>query len=276
MSIDLHIHTTASDGDIDPVSVVRMAAQAGLKVIALADHETTSGISLARQESEKFGISLIPAVELLTYYKDKEIHLLGYFEDADNKYLQDQLAELRNNRTVCAMQSVKKLSEFGYRISWPDVARLAHQESPVSKGHIMQAVRNAGYVKSRPEAIDFLVKYLNHDGLAYVCHQFEFESAVSLIRDAGGIPVLAHPGLVRDDGIVDELCGKDIDGMEVFYHYFGPNREELVNNYRTKAGEKKLLKTGGSDYHGSYTPVILGENPVPEEEVAEFLKLFGL
>ena len=122
MSIDLHIHTTASDGNIDPVSVVKMSAAAGLKIIALADHETTFGFQLARQECEKQGISIIPAVELLTSYKDKEIHLLGYFQDPDNRILQDALAELRSQRNICAMETVKKLGDLGFKLSWPDVA----------------------------------------------------------------------------------------------------------------------------------------------------------
>ena len=276
MSIDLHIHTTASDGDIDPVAVTRMAAESGLKVIALADHESTSGYQPAYQESQRHGINIIPAVELLTYYKDREVHILGYFTDPDNRLLQRELAELRRQRTKCARETVEKIREFGFKISWPEVENLARTASPVSKGHIMQALNRAGYIKDRNDAVDFLVKYLNREGLAYTCHYFPFESGIQLIKDAGGIPVLAHPGLIRDDEIVAELCGKGIAAVEVFYYYFGQFRAERVQKYNVLAENKGLLKTGGSDYHGTYTPVVLGENHVPYEEVKDFLKLFGV
>lgn len=276
MSIDLHIHSTASDGDIDPVSIVRMAAGAGLKIIALADHESTDGYHPARQESIAYGLIVVPAVEIMSFYKDKEVHVLGYFPDPDKTRLQNQLAELRHQRTLCAKASVEKLQEYGFQISWRDVEKLAQPGGPVSKGHLMQALNKAGYIKERGDALDILVKYLNVEGLAYICHPFSFDDAVALIRDADGIPVLAHPGLIRDDEIVAELCAKDIDGLEVFYYYFGQHREERVQKYSALADDKSLLKTGGSDYHGTYTPVVLGENSVPLEGVKDFLKLFGL
>lgn len=276
MSIDLHIHTTASDGDIDPVSVVGLAAKAGLKIIALADHESTSGFHPARKAADLLGIEIIPAVELLTTYKDKEVHLLGYFPSPDNKYLQDTLAELRCQRTGCARSSVEKLIECGFNINWEDVCSLAQTDSPVSKGHIMQAMHNAGYIKDRSEAIEFLTRYLNRDGMAYTCHSFSFAEGVELIKQADGVPVLAHPGLIRDDQIVEELCAKGIMGVEVFYYYFGQFREERIARYNTLAENKRLLKTGGSDYHGSYTPVTLGSQYVPFEEVTAFLQFFDL
>lgn len=276
MSIDLHIHTTASDGDIDPVTVVRMAAAAKLKIIALADHESTSGYHPAYRECQVQGLTVIPAVELLTYYKDREVHVLGYFQDPDNKYLQDQLAELRHQRTECSRQAVKLLNEYGYCVPWSDVLKLGQPGSPISKGHIMQALNNAGYFRDPTGALEFLTKYLNREGLAYVCHTFPFESGIDLIRSTGGIPVLAHPGLIRDDQIVEELCAKDVAAMEVYYYYFGQYRNERVEKYRAMAEEKGLLKTGGSDYHGTYTPVTLGENPVPYEGVKEFLLLSGV
>lgn len=275
-SIDLHIHTTASDGSFDPVTVVRLAKDAGLKIIALADHETTAGFDSAFKEGLLQGITVIPAVELMTCYKGKEIHLLGYLTDPDNMRLQTELAELRNRRTGCARETVKKLSEFGFKIGWQDVQKLAESGSPVSKGHIMRAIKNAGYIETRADAINIMTKYLNCDGLAYTSHNFRFDDAVELIRSVGGIPVLAHPALINDDNIVGELSSKNIDGLEVYYYYFGSCRQEWVNKYETMAEEKHLLKTGGSDYHGSYTPLVLGVTEVPIDGVRDFLKLLGV
>jgi len=276
MLADLHIHTTVSDGDIDPDTVVYFAARAGLKIIALTDHETTSGFKPANIAGKRFGVTVIPGVELLTEHRNREIHLLGYFTDPDSKHLQRELTELRNLRNVCAREAINRLKEFGFRINWSEVEKLAHDGGPVSKGHIVQAMSNAGYIKSRSDAIDFLKKYLNHQGLANISHPYPFEDAVSMIRNSGGIPVLAHPGLIGDEGVVDELCCKGIEGIEVFYYYFGRSREELVQRYALKADQRKLLKTGGSDYHGTITPVVLGENPVPIDGISDFLCLFGI
>lgn len=276
MSIDLHIHTTASDGSFDPVTVVRLAKEAGLKIIALADHETTSGFGPAFREGLLHDITVIPAVELATWYKGREIHLLGYLTDPENVRLQSELAELRNQRTRCAQDTVKKLREFGFNIDWQDVQKLAESDTAVSKGHIMRAIRNAGYIENKADAINIMTKYLNYEGLAYTCHTFEFDDAVELIRSSGGIPVLAHPALVHDDDIVSELCSKNIDGLEVYYFYFGSHRQEWVNKYNLLADEKHLLKTGGSDYHGTFTPLALGDTEVPLDGVRDFLKLLGV
>ena len=276
MCIDLHIHTTASDGNIDPVTVVKMAFDAGLRTIALADHESTFGYHPARRAGVVYGVKVIPAVEIMTLYQGREVHLLGYFNDPDNSCLQQGLAELRNQRTLCARATVEKLGEFGFKISWNDVKQMAHPDSSVSKGHIMRALYNAGHIKEPADATEILTKYLQRDGLAYVDYAYPFEEAVNFIKDSEGIAILAHPGLIRNDRIVEELCLKDIDGLEVFYYYFGEHRDEYVRRYYKKAQEHRLLKTGGSDYHGTITPVILGENPVPYEEVGEFLTLFGI
>ncbi len=275
MCIDLHIHTTASDGNIDPVTVVKMAFDAGLTTIALADHESTSGYYPAYLTGKKYGVKVIPAVELLTLYQGIEVHILGYFNNPDNRYLQQGLAELRSRRTQCARETVYKLGEFGFKISWDDVRKVARPDSSVSNGHIIQALNYAGYINEKEDAIQILTKYLKRDGLAYVNYAYPFEEAVNFIRDSEGIVILAHPGLIRNDRIVEEICQKSIDGLEVFYYYFGKHRDEYIRRYYKKAQEKSLLKTGGSDYHGTLTPVVLGENPVPCEEVGEFLSLFG-
>lgn len=276
MAIDLHIHTNASDGSCDPVNLVHKAREAGLHIISLTDHETTSGFTPAFNEGRKLGVTVIPAVELQAYYNGLEIHVLGYLTDPDNKRLQNHLAELRSLRTKCAEDTVNKMRELGFNIQWQDVKNLAESDSLVSKGHIMRAMRNAGYIKNKTDAVDIMNKYLNQNGLAYACHNFSFEDAVELIKGVGGVPVLAHPALINNEEIIEELCDKGIEGVEVYYYYFGNHREEWVSRYKLLAEKKNLLKTGGSDYHGTYTSVILGDTEVPVEEVKGFLKLLGV
>lgn len=276
MSVDLHIHTNASDGTLDPVQVVSMAVEAGLKTIALADHETTAGYAPAFSAAQKVGLTVLPAVELLTYYQNVEVHLLGYFPTPDDQYLQKQLAELRYQRSLCTKLTVEKLMDFGFKIDWDDVIKNTEPDIALSKGHVMRALHKAGYIQNRDDAMNFLNKYLDRDGLAYVVHEFSFADGVRLITGAGGLPVLAHPGLIRDDDIVNELCTQGIAGIEVFYNYFGPHREEYIQTYNSLAAEKKLLKTGGSDYHGNISAVKLGCQYVPFEEVKDFLRLFGI
>ncbi len=267
MTIDLHIHTTASDGNIRPEQVVELAAQAGLQVIALADHESTDGYALAAASGRVMGVEVITGVELVTSYEDHEVHLLGYLFDIKNRRLQKELAELRNARTECARRTVEKLQDFGFNIAWDNVLPFAQNGSTVSKGHIMQAMHEAGYVHSKMDAVNILKKYLNKNGLAYTCHEYPFIYGVDLIKNAGGVPVLAHPGLIGDDAVVNRLLDLDVEGVEVYYYYFGPQRAELNARYEALALERDLLMTGGSDYHGTITPVLLGEQYVPPELV---------
>jgi len=273
MNIDLHIHTTASDGNIRPEQVVELAAQAGLKIISLTDHESTDGYARAAATGRVMGVEVIPGVELVTSYEDQEIHLLGYLFDVNNRRFQRQLDELRRARTQCAQKTVEKLREFGFEIDWHDVLPFAQNGSTISKGHIMQAMHEAGYIHSKMDAVDILKKYLNRQGLAYTCHEYPFAYGVELIKNAGGIPVLAHPGLIGDDTVVNKLLDLGVEGIEVYYYYFGPRRAGLNAHYEALALERNLLMTGGSDYHGTITPIILGEQYVPPE-LADKMKSF--
>ncbi|MFZ5639549.1 MAG: PHP domain-containing protein [Bacillota bacterium] len=268
MTIDLHIHTTSSDGNLRPEQVVELAAQAGLQVISLADHESTDGYARAAAAGRVLGVEVIPGVELVTSFEDHEIHLLGYCFNVKNRWFQKQLNELRKARTQCARKTVEKLNEFGFKIAWDDVLPFAQDGSTVSKGHIMQAMHEAGYIHSKMDAVNILKKYLNQQGLAYTCHDYPFAYGVELIKKAGGIPVLAHPGLIGDDEVVERLLELGVEGIEVYYYYFGPRRAEFIARYGALAGERKLLMTGGSDYHGTITPVVLGELYVPPELAA--------
>lgn len=272
MSVDLHIHTTASDGTTPPEEVINLAVKAGLSTIAFADHETTEGYFKVLDICKEKNIEIIPGIELLTYYKETEIHLLGYFMDVNDHSFQEKIRELRNARTECAYSTVEKLNYYGINIKWHQVQETSTLGGPISKGHIMQAIYNAGYIKSKEDSMYILKKYINNHGLAYTCYKYPFAQGVELIKQAGGIPVLAHPGLIGNDNLIPELLDFGVQGMEVFYYYFNHNREELINKYLRIAQKYNLLITGGSDYHGTYAPVTLGTTDVPKYIIQPLLE----
>ncbi|GAB4263424.1 PHP domain-containing protein [Thermincola ferriacetica] len=277
MAVDLHIHTTASDGNISPAEVIDLAVQAGLRTIAFADHENTAGYTAVKDMAEGKGLEIIPALELQTWHKNKEIHILGYFIDVNDINFQKRLTELRKDKNRCAMAMVEKIRRCGFDIGWDEVERLSCFGGPISKGHIMQVLKLKGYIKTREDAARILGLYFNQEGKAYSCYNFPSAEAVDLIKSARGIPILAHPGLIGDDNLVLDLIKMGISGLEVYYNYFGPNKNNYIAKYEKMALDHGLLMTGGSDYHGTITPVVLGETEIPDAVVAslkESKKLF--
>ncbi|NPV27680.1 MAG: PHP domain-containing protein [Firmicutes bacterium] len=268
MSVDLHIHTSASDGTTPPSKLIEEANQAGLSCISLTDHESIEGIIEIQGLAQAKNIKLIPGVELLAGYADREIHLLGYYIDINSPILNNRLKELREERNAIAMDIVEKLRRHGFNINFERVQGIAQDNVAIGKNHILHAIYEAGYINSQDEMIEILRKYLTRNGLAYVeFTQHSFGEAVELILQCDGIPVLAHPGLIRDDQIVLELLKYPVEGIEVYYYYFGNKRDEWIRRYEQLAQERKLLMTGGSDYHGQFAPVKLGEMHIPERVV---------
>lgn len=274
MSIDLHIHTTASDGNIHPGEVLNLAIEKGLKTIAFADHETTAGYEAVKDTAIDRGVEIICAVELQALQRDKEVHILGYLCNSEKEAFQSRLAELRLARTTIAKETVYKLNSFGFAVEWEDVKKLSHFEGPISKGHIMQALKKAGYINTREDATKIMTSYLNPGGKAYISYNFSAADAIELIKNAGGVPVVAHPGLINNDEIVLDLIKLGCLGLEVYYYYFGRNKNTLIKKYEAMAREYRLIMTGGSDYHGTITPVTLGAIYVPQK-VRNFLQGFG-
>lgn len=277
--IDLHVHTTASDGATLPQDAVEEAVQLGLKVISFTDHESIEGYLEARALAEAKGIKLIPGVELLTAYADQEIHLLGYFFDPESPLLQKRLNELREQRNEVAMEIVENLRQHGFNIRYERVIDLAHGgaaygQVAIGKNHILHAIYDAGYIQTQDEAVQILRKYLTRNSLAYVeFKKHPLGEAVELVRESGGIPILAHPGLIHNDELVKEIIRRfQLPGIEVYYYYFG-DQAALIEKYRVLAEEWNLLITGGSDYHGRFAPVPMGQPPVPfyiVEQLEEF------
>ncbi|HZK43598.1 MAG TPA: PHP domain-containing protein [Syntrophomonadaceae bacterium] len=243
---DLHIHTKASDGVYSAEEIIDNAIKIGLEGIAITDHDTVDGLSVAKDYLKKLKTTLkfVPGIELNTDYKDVEVHILGYFIDYYHQPLLDKLIEIKQSRYERAAKMVERLHNIGLIISFEDVKRMA-EGGVIARPHIAQALMDKGYVFSVKEAFN---KYISKGRPGYVPrYKFSPDEAISLIKESGGIAVLAHPGLIKNGNIVEEIIKMGIEGIEVYYPQHHPI---LIDNYLKICNENGLLVTGGSDFHG--------------------------
>ena len=272
MKVDLHVHMQESDGAQTIEEVVNLARADNIQVLGITDHESTEGVSKAEKLVEGLNIEIIPGLELLTCFQGQEVHLLGYFSDIHNSQLQTRLSELRRQRTALAYDMVKCLQKTGLSINWKDVERQVGSIGAVSKGHIMRALFQR-YQELEPKSWLEIAVYFRPGGIAYLPFlQHRFEDAVDLIFACGGLPVVAHPGLLREPKMVFDLLAYRPIGLEVYYGYW-EDRESLISHYAKIAAEFALVATGGSDYHGPFGQIQLGQMTLPEEELAKLRTL---
>ena len=244
--VDLHIHTTISDGRFSPAEVVHKAAELGLAIIALADHDTVDGIVPALEAAKKFPqLRIIPAVEVSTDVPSGEVHVLGYFIDYTSQELAETLVRFRDSRERRAQGMVTKLAGLGIQIDWQRVREIAGDGS-IARPHIAQAMLEKGYISSIKEAFD---KYITRDGPAYVGREkLTPADAVALIVRTQGLPVMAHPFTVPDpEAMIIEMKAAGLVGLEAYYN--GYTTDE-INRLVSLADRHGLIATGGSDYHG--------------------------
>jgi predicted metal-dependent phosphoesterase TrpH len=258
--IDLHTHSNRSDGTFEPVEVVRLAAERGLDVVALTDHDTTDGLAEALTTGAEVGVEMVPGVEFSAEYERTSIHVLCYWMDVESAELQAELQRLRDDRFRRGELMVEKLQNLGFDISFLRVREIAGGENIV-RPHVAQAMVEAGVVATEKEAFDLWIA----DGRpAHVAkHALDPVDAVALIRSAGGVCVLAHPGMWGDASSVPEeliaaMAGAGMGGLEVDH----PDHDDAKReHYRGLAGRLGLVPTGGSDCHGErYEPVRLGSS----------------
>lgn len=241
---DLHMHTTASDGTLAPAAMVALCKEQGLEAIGITDHDTAAGLAAARDACTALGIRLVPGVELSCEVPGAEVHILGYLCDFDDGPLADLLRRMREGRIARAAQAVEQLRRAGFPIELSRVMELG-QES-VGRPHIAAALVEAGYADSVRAAFDrFLVR--GRPGYAPRPKLSPIE-AITTIRDAGGVPVVAHPGLIGDDKWVTAFIEAGALGLEA---YHSDHNSAQAAKYARWAEEKGLLVTGGSDSHGA-------------------------
>lgn len=265
MKIDLHVHTQESDGLQSVEEVVNLAHANNVQILGITDHESTEGITKAQSLAKRLNMKIIPGVELLTNYQGSEVHLLGYFKDVNHPVLQARLREIREQRTSLAYDMVECLKKGGLSLEWQDVERQVSAKGAVSKGHIMRAIyhRECGCKQNWR----VIAEYFRPGGVAYLPYLLHtFEDAVDLIFACGGLPVLAHPGLLHNPKTIFELLAYRPIGLEVYYGYW-ERQATLIPYYAEIAEKLAILTTGGSDYHGPSGQIKLGQMDVPLEEV---------
>ncbi|MGH2347935.1 MAG: PHP domain-containing protein [bacterium] len=263
MRIDLHTHTMASDGLLEAPALIAEAAAHGVRLLAVTDHDTTGSVEAALRAGEDAGIEVWPAVELSCDVDAGEVHVLGYFVDYRLGWFQALLGRLREGRLHRAERMVERLTELGAPVEFARVEALA-AGGAIGRPHVARALVEAGRVRDVTEAFE---RYIGRNGPAYVERlKVTPADAVAIIRAAGGLAVLAHPGWAQRDGLIPDLVSSGLDGIEVYYPDHSP---ALVEHYADLAARYGLLMTGGTDFHGGMlaTRVAVGSQYVPEEIV---------
>lgn len=268
MRADLHTHSNASDGTSSPSELVRLAAENDVDVLAIADHDTVAGLAEAIVAATRFGIRLIPAVELSTSAGDADIHILAYFLDISDPRLISLLASLRDSRRARGQLMVEALQNAGYDISFEDVLTLAGG-GVIGRSHIGRALVATGGAESVADAFDRLIgrnspHYRPKEAL-------EPEQLIGLMRSFGALPVLAHPGVTKVDELIEPMRDAGLLGIEAFHT---DHTAEQTEHYVRLARRLDLLVTGGSDFHGaeSGTHGVLGSVHLPQEDLERFLE----
>ena len=241
---DLHLHTRFSDGTDTPERVVELAKQAGLSAIAITDHDNTEAIAVAAAPAERCGIELIPGIEMSASTDGLEVHLLGFLMDLKHVALQEHLAEQQERRVQRVYAMVERLERVGVKINAQEVLELAGAGT-VGRPHVARILLKHGYISTLPEAFS---KYIGPDNPAFVQGSpVPPKDVIRLIREAGGVPVLAHPIYLKRDAVIEQFVKEGLVGLEAYHSGHTP---EMVRHYEQMADRLGLLKTGGSDYHG--------------------------
>jgi predicted metal-dependent phosphoesterase TrpH len=268
--VDLHCHSTASDGTLSPEEVVRLAKQLGLSALALTDHDTIAGIPAAAAEAKKLEIDFLPGIEISCEYpRPGTMHLLGYGIDPTNATLADLTRTLVGGRDARNQQIVDQLNQLGIPITLKEIQDIAGGKV-IGRPHIAEALVRRGVVSNTSEAFK---TYLGQGGRVYVDkEQLTARRAIEMIRESGGLPVLAHPSQLQKENnaqlenVIKELIDFGLAGIEVIH---SDHRDSLIDFLTNFAERYHLLKTGGSDFHGGNKPHIqlgkAGQRKIPRE-----------
>jgi hypothetical protein len=271
--IDLHLHTTASDGRLSPAELVRLSAERGLSIIAITDHDSTEGVDEALETAANMpDMMVVPGVEISTDVPGGEVHIVGLFIDYQSPKLQKTLARMRNGRELRAKKMVERLAKLDIHIKWDRVSELAGEGS-VGRPHVAQAMLEQGYISTIEDAFE---KYIGRSGPAYAEREkLTPREAVELVTGVDGLAVLAHPGSIGDlslEELLEDLKQAGLVGIEVYYADYPPEKMKALDIVANAHG---LVSSGGSDYHGfaGEAGVELGAVPVPYKAAEELMTI---
>lgn len=276
--IDLHAHTIYSDGTFTPGEAVSLAVERGLSVLSISDHDSTEGLAEAEAAAERTSLEIVPGVELSTVHEGGPVHLLCYWPDLVDQEFQGELRRLREDRWTRGERMVEKLQALGYPITFARVSEIA-QGKNIGRPHIAEALVEAGVVAELKDA--FSDQFIGTGGRAYVeKHALPSVEALALVKRAGGVAVLAHPGLrwrgelPVPDELIERMAASRLDGLEVDH----PDHAAAARvRYREMARRLGLVATGSSDCHGTrYDPVRMGSETTDPEEFVRLKSRKGL
>ena len=269
--IDLHMHSTFSDGTLTPAQLVERAKQNNIEVIAITDHDNVDGLKEGRKEAEKIGITFVDGIEVSANFQNKDIHILGYFLNLEDEEFLGWLRELQEKRHGRTLEMLKKLSRLGIEISLAEVEDEV-LGNVIGRPHIAKMIIKKGFAATMDEVFD---RYLGDGKPAYVPKVgVDMVEVVKKLKANGAVVILAHPHLIShsDDtvvNIIDTLVKNGLDGLELYY----PNIDTRKKNKLLKIARKRdLILTGGSDFHGlNRAGIDIGIGDI-SEEVFEILK----
>lgn len=270
--IDLHLHTTASDGLLSPDALVAHAVQSGVTILSVTDHDTLAALPAAGAAALRLGVQLVPGIEITAVEQERDVHILGYFLDAENGGLSRFLAEQRNDRIRRVREMASRLGELGLPI---DVEGLFARASPggsVGRPGIADALVAAGHATDRNDAF---ARLLGRNRPAFIPRRgVGGADVIRVIHEAGGVASLAHPGVLDADELIPGLVGAGLDALEVWHSDHSLHHQE---HYAALAARFGLACSGGSDYHGEglHRACRIGEVSLPPAEFARLASLAG-
>jgi len=246
--IDLHMHTIFSDGSVLPEDLVQLALEHKHEAIAITDHDTTESLSHARKAAEGHDLEIIPGIEINTYWKEKEVHILGYYIDPDDETLQEVIKSHRDSRVIQMQEMAQRLqSKAKLNIRYEDIVGLASSEGTIGRPHVAKAIVASGGAANISQAFS---KFLNPKAETYVRRKtVSPHEAVEAIYESGGIAVIAHPGdMEQIEVLVEELMNYGLRGLEAYHRSHSP---ALIEFHCSLAEKMGLIVTGGTDFHGA-------------------------
>ncbi|KRE42102.1 PHP domain-containing protein [Knoellia sp. Soil729] len=265
MTIDLHAHSTASDGTESPAELVAAARAAGVTMLAITDHDTTAGWAEAVEAAVRLGVQLVRGIEISCSRDHRSIHLLGYLPDPDDPRLAAELARARDSRVTRMDRIIERMADDGIPVTVEEVRAQVAPGATLGRPHLADALVAKGIVEDRDAAFRDLL----HDGSKYYVGHYAPDpaTAIALVRDAGGVPVLAHPFAMRtatiSDELVEELAAAGLAGLEAHHRDHEPGDVERALRL---ADRHDLVVTGSSDYHGTGKLNRLGEHTTDPRE----------